>query len=80
MFNFTKKLQIENEKRKRNKLINLINLINKHKEEIENISKLNNTKIIIKENYDSIIPLNIYQTWHKKTCSFDETKLRKIKK
>jgi mannosyltransferase OCH1-like enzyme len=67
MLSFTnKKLQLENEKRKINELQKIIN---KRKEQIQNINrynKLNNSKFVIKEKYDSIIPLNLYTCWHTK--------------
>jgi mannosyltransferase OCH1-like enzyme len=59
MISFTnKKLQFENEKRKRNELQKKIEIIN-------NYNKFNNP-FVIKEKYYSIIPLNLFTCWHTK--------------
>jgi mannosyltransferase OCH1-like enzyme len=64
MFSFiNKRLQFENETRKRNEIQKIIN---KRKEEIQNINKLNNSKFQIKEKDNSVIPLNLYTCWHTK--------------
>ena len=67
MISFTnKKLQMENEKRKRSELQKIIN---KRNEEIQNINrynKLNNSTSVIKEKYNSKIPLNLFACWHTK--------------
>jgi mannosyltransferase OCH1-like enzyme len=77
MFSFiNKRLQFENEKRKRNEIQKIIN---KHNEEItkrnEEITKRNeeiniynkiDKPFVIKDNYDSIIPLNLFTCWHTK--------------
>jgi mannosyltransferase OCH1-like enzyme len=57
-----KKLQFENEKRKRNEIQKIIN---KRNEEINIYNKINRP-FVIKDNYNSVIPLNLFTCWHTK--------------